>query len=68
MPIPEQFMTEEFLRYTVECQRMASLSGNPAMPAAPQAGVTKLWADWIARVGIGYLQPQERLSVRLASR
>jgi hypothetical protein len=68
MPIPEPFMTEEFSRYAVECRRMASLSSNPAMPAAPEANVTSLWADWIARVGIGYLQPQERFAIRLASR
>jgi hypothetical protein len=67
MSQPEQFLTEDFLRYAAECRRMAHLARVPEKNAPRMVGTLPRWADWAERLRSLYPQPQEAYTENVAA-
>jgi len=58
----EQFLTDEFLRYGVECRRMANLARRPESSGAKYAmsGTRQRSAEWFGQIWLRYAGPRKR--------
>lgn len=64
----EEFLTEDYFRYSAECRRLARLSSNPQRAIdrrRQQAAVGARVSDWLGEVR-GWMAPAAPLAARLA--
>jgi hypothetical protein len=64
----EQFLTEEFFRYSAECRRLARLARKPASAAKGRTPTVRLWVEKFEEIFAAYLNPPAHRPQYLTSR